>query len=114
MKLILSFLVLLGTTQFSWAGDTLSADGIAALLTDATLYGQDNGHASEQVFQRSGATFYSAGDAQSQGQWKIEGNKYCSAWPPNPSWACYDVTNDGPTVTFISSSGGRTVMSLTK
>ena len=114
MKLIFSFLIFLGTAQLSWAGNSLSADGIAALLTDATLYGQDNGHASEQVFQKSGVTFYSVGDAQSQGQWKIEDNKYCSAWPPNPSWACYDVANDGATVTFISSSGSRTVMSLTK
>ena len=98
----------------AFVSGNLSGAGIAALLTDATLYGSENGQPSEQVFQKSGATFYSIPNGQSQGEWKIEGNKYCSAWPPNPSWVCYDVINDGAAVTFVSPSGKRTLMSLTK
>ena len=96
------------------AGDALSGQGIAALLTDATLYGTDHGQPVEQVFLKSGATFYSIPNGQSQGSWKIEGDQYCSAWPPNPSFVCYDVINDGASVTFVSAGGKRTVMSLTK
>ena len=106
------FVILLSGTSF--ASGSLSGEGIAALLTDATLYGSDNGQPSEQVFQKSGVTFYSVPNGQSQGSWKIEGNKYCSAWPPNPTWVCYDVINDGAAVTFVSPSGKRTLMSLTK
>jgi hypothetical protein len=114
MKWLLSFGVLLLAATHGLASSPLSGEGIAALLTDATLYGNDNGQPSEQVFQKSGVTFYSVPNGQSQGNWKIDGKKYCSAWPPNPSWVCYDVINDGAAVTFISPSGKRTLMSLTK
>ena len=114
MKWLFGLTVMLFFSGASFASGSLSGEGIAALLTDATLYGTDNGQPSEQVFQKSGATFYSVPNGQSQGTWKVEGNKYCSAWSPNPAWVCYDVLNDGASVTFISTSGKRTVMSLTK
>ncbi len=84
------------------------------LLTDVVLMGESSGQPASQIFQKSGATFYNAGGSQSQGAWKVEGDQYCSVWPPNPSWACYDVARDGDKVTFISNSGKRTEMSLTK
>ena len=114
MKWLVFWIVVVALPGSSFASGSLSSEGIAALLTDATLYGTDNGQPAEQVFQKSGASFYSVPNGQSQGAWKIEGNKYCSAWPPNPSWVCYDVINDGAAVTFVSPSGKRTVMSLTK
>jgi hypothetical protein len=114
MKWLLCLAILAFAPANALASGSLSGVGIAALLTDATLYGTDNGQPSEQVFQKSGVTFYSVPNGQSQGSWKIEGNKYCSAWPPNPSWVCYDVINDGAAVTFVSPSGKRTAMSLTK
>jgi hypothetical protein len=114
MKWLFGLALLLLVPTASFAGGSLSGAGISALLTDATLYGTDNGQPSEQIFQKSGATFYSIPNGQSQGSWKIDGNKYCSAWPPNPMWVCYDVINDGAAVTFVSSSGKKTAMSLTK
>ena len=114
MKWLVGLSVMLFSSIASFAAGSLSGEGIAALLTDATLYGTDNGQPAEQVFQKSGVTFYSVPNGQSQGTWKIEANKYCSAWPPNPTWVCYDVLNDGASVTFVSPSGKRTVMSLTK
>jgi hypothetical protein len=114
MKWLAGLVFLFFSPDLSIASGNLSGAGIAALLTDATLYGLENGQPTEQVFQKSGATFYSVPNGQSQGSWKIEGNKYCSAWPPNPTWVCYDVINDGAAVTFVSPSGKRTAMSLTK
>lgn len=114
MKWICGLGILVFISTASLASGSLSGEGIAALLTDATLYGTDHGQPSEQVFQKSGVTFYSVPNGQSQGTWKIDGNKYCSAWPPNPSWVCYDVVNDGASVTFVSPTGKTTVMSLTK
>ena len=87
---------------------------ITNLLTDIVLQGESNGQQVSQIFQKSGATFYNVGAAQSQGSWKVEADQYCSVWPPNPTWACYDVARDGDKVTFISNSGKRIEMSLTK
>ena len=84
------------------------------LLTDVSLYGVGNKSQVEQIFQKSGVTFYLENGNSSQGNWKIENNRYCSQWPPNESWACYDVLRDGDAVTFVSSTGTRTPMSLKK
>ena len=84
------------------------------LLTDASLHGVGDKAQVEQIFQMSGVTFYLENGNSTQGNWKIENNKYCSQWPPNPSWACYDVLRDGDVVTFVSSTGKRTPMSLKK
>jgi len=84
------------------------------LFTDVSLYGVGDKAQVEQIFQKSGVTFYLEGSNSSQGNWKIENNKYCSQWLPNPSWACYDVLRDGDAVTFVSSTGTRTPMSLKK
>jgi hypothetical protein len=107
-KLLLISLLLISSAK---AGETkLTGAEMQAILYDKILYGKDV----EQIFQKSGATFYSAGGSQSQGNWKIEGEKYCSQWPPNEAWACYDITQDGDRITFISKDGNRTEMSLTK
>jgi hypothetical protein len=86
---------------------------ITTTLTDHTLQGtRDDGKSWTQVFQKSGVTFYSVGSAQSQGAWEVRGDQYCSQWPPNESWACYAMTRDGQTYTFVSASGTRTSGSI--
>lgn len=88
----------------------LTGAEMQSILYDKILYGKD----AEQIFQKSGVTFYTASGGQSQGNWKVEGEKYCSQWPPNQAWACYDMTQDGNKFTFISKDGNRTEMSTTK
>lgn len=80
------------------------------ILSDKILFAKE----AEEIFQKSGVAFYSAGGGQSQGFWKIEGGQFCSQWPPNQTWACYDMTQDGNKITFISKDGNRTKMSTTK
>lgn len=111
MKKILLFsciLLLIGSAEATEI--KLSGAEIQTILVNKILYGKDT----EQIFQKSGATFYGVGGGQSQGNWKIEKDKYCSQWPPNQSWACYDITQDGNKFTFISKDGNRTEMSITK
>lgn len=91
---------------------TLNHDEIVSVLTDAVLYAINNGNPAEQIFQKSGVTFFSTGGNQSQGTWKVVGDQYCSSWPPNPALVCYDIARDGDKVTFIDKSGKRFVMSL--
>jgi hypothetical protein len=108
-------LLVLSVGSQSFAAEVLLKNSeITSLLNDVVLHSESNGQTVEQIFQKSGVTFYSAGGGQSQGNWHVQGDQYCSTWPPNPSWACFDVARDGNKVTFISKSGKRFEMSLIK
>ncbi|MEM9850720.1 MAG: hypothetical protein AAF761_01850 [Pseudomonadota bacterium] len=65
---------------------------------------------SRQWFYASGRTLYDAG-RPSWGYWRPQGDQYCSQWPPNAGWACYDlfVSADGAKVRFLSARGDETV-----
>lgn len=109
-KILLISVILIIAPGASVAELKLSGAEIQAILSDKIIYGKDI----EQIFQKSGTTFYSSGGGQSQGNWKVEGDQYCSQWPPNQAWACYDMTKDGNKIAFISKDGQRTEMSVTK
>ena len=85
---------------------------ITVLLSDVTLTGSKNGKVIQQIFQKGGLTLYLENGAQSVGTWKVEGDKYCSQWPPNESWSCYEVEVEGQNLTFIASNGTRYPMLL--
>lgn len=81
----------------------LKGPDISTLLSESSLYADGV----EQVFRQSGQTFYMQNGTSSSGSWKVEGDKYCSVWPPNPAWACYDVLRSGDEVIFVSKDGKR-------
>ena len=56
-----------------------------------------------QDFRASGRTLYKAG-RDSWGYWRVEGDQYCSSWPPSDLWACYDMERVGDRVRFIGSA----------
>ena len=107
-KILLASVLFISSAQA--AEVKLSGADMQLIINDKILYGKDV----EQIFQKSGVTFYSSGGNQSQGNWKVEGDKYCSQWPPNQAWTCYDITQDGNKITFVSKDGNRTEMSITK
>jgi hypothetical protein len=110
MKLSLFILGLFLFCNLGHAQDKkLDALAFQALLNDITLVSIDAERAVEQVFQKSGVTFTVDMEtkAQSQGFWRIEGNKYCSKWPPSEHWSCYDVFSNDKIVVFVSSNGTR-------
>ena len=53
-----------------------------------------NGSNSSQTFEASGATDYNSAGRPTIGQWRVEGDKYCSVWPPVTIWKCYGVVVD--------------------
>ena len=87
----------------------LSGDDILTALSDQVLAGKEG---VSQIFQKSGVTYYSENGSQSQGLWKVQGDKYCSQWPPSQAWPCYDVLRDGLKIVFVSGSGTRYEMQL--
>ena len=85
---------------------TETEDQVLAALDDKALQYA----AAKQIFYVSGKTLYDAG-RPSWGNWRPQGGQYCSEWPPNAGWACYDlyVSVDGSTVRFVGGSEGTDI-----
>ena len=111
-KTMLILLSLCGCSMAMGAETALTGPAVQALLSDRILVANIDGKMIEQIFQKSGLTLYSENRAQSQGFWKVEANAYCSQWPPNETWSCFEVFQDGNNVTFVSKSGRRFPMEL--
>jgi hypothetical protein len=108
----------LGLSTLSLLGPALAAETklsgaeIILALSDVKLTAQDDGKSISQIFQKAGVTLYVVDGQQSQGFWRVEADKYCSQWPPHEQWDCYDMTRNGKTIAFISSTGKRYEMLL--
>ncbi len=110
---LLFFTAVLLLPNHANAGDMkLSGADIAFVLQDVELTAHDDGKHISQIFQKAGVTLYIVDGQQSQGFWRVEADKYCSQWPPHEQWDCYDVTQNGKTIAFISSTGKRYEMLL--
>lgn len=57
-----------------------------------------------QNFEFGGLTVYFA-DAPSSGEWRVDGNLYCSRWPPAEQWDCYGVEAKDGAVRFTGPDG---------
>jgi hypothetical protein len=79
----------------------LTGSDIATALSARELVYTDG---TRQNFAADGATFY--GDTT--GAWRVEGDQYCSIWPPSDRWACYGVEVNGLDVRFVAADGSAT------
>jgi hypothetical protein len=61
-----------------------------------------------QTFYASGKTLYNQGGRDSWGYWRVQGNQYCSQWPPNDLWACFDILARGDEIRFRGFNGDVT------
>ncbi len=82
----------------------LSGPEITRALT-ARVLGYDDG--TTQDFLADGRTLAAGG----WGRWRVEGDRYCSAWPPSDVWACYLVEREarGLDIRFTGEGGAVTV-----
>jgi len=78
----------------------LSGEDIRAALTDRRLSYPANG--ATQHFFASGRTLYIHEGQESWGVWQIDGDAYCSQWPPSDLWACYDVGRFETLLRFVA------------
>jgi hypothetical protein len=108
----LAALLILSSSSAMAAETRLSGPDIISVLQDVELTAEDAGKHISQIFQKSGVTLYVVAGQQSQGFWRVEGDRYCSQWPPHEQWDCYDVSRDGKTIAFISVRGKRYEMQL--
>jgi hypothetical protein len=99
------FLTALLLATPAWAEDWQPLDGpaIRAALESRSLIYDDG---TTQDFRPDGRTLYGT---DSWGTWRVEGNRYCSAWPPSDAWSCYDMAQDGLRLKFISGDGSESI-----
>ncbi len=89
----------------------LSGPEIKALLPTIIVKGEGT----SQRFSAVGGTTYTDHGRDSTGSWTVEGDKYCSIWPPNQTKACYGVVvEDAPpdggiaVLIWVDEAGART------
>ncbi|HUS55561.1 MAG TPA: hypothetical protein VMY41_16335 [Thermohalobaculum sp.] len=107
MKTLLFAAALLGVSPTTASDErALSGSEIIQLLAGAEVIGAGN----RQKFYESGRTLYNDG-RESWGYWRVEGDRYCSQWPPQEGWACYDMRRweegDRVWVGWIGNGGTR-------
>ena len=103
MRHLWSVLVLLAAPVQAEEWQALSGVEIADILTGHVVR-YSNGW---QDFRASGRTLYNVG-RESWGYWAVQGDQYCSMWPPSGLWDCYDMTQSGNRVRFIGAAGDVT------
>ncbi len=99
----LAFLLLLfcaGSALAEQGWHPLTGEEIRTALTDQRL----NYASAWQEFRASGRSLYNAGQ-DSWGYWRVEGDKYCSLWPPSDIWACYTMARRGEHLRFVGEAG---------
>ena len=84
----------------------LRGDEIRDVLTERTV----DYPSAWQDFRAKGLTLYNAG-ADSWGTWDVRNDRYCSQWPPNSAWVCFDVdlNGDGSAVRFRGTGNDITI-----
>lgn len=106
MRLTLTLLI--AALPLAAAGEEAQWEPLDGAQIRQALEGREVQYASaHQDFRASGRTRYVAG-RESWGYWRVEGDAYCSQWPPSGLWACYTMTRRGDALRFIGEAGDVT------
>lgn len=87
------------------AEEKLDGAAITAALSGQALHFDDG---AAQSFKADGETVYTMGK-ESIGHWQVQGDRYCSVWPPSDHWACYAVSREGDSIRFTAEDGSASV-----
>jgi hypothetical protein len=98
-------LVLWANPLFAGDWHKLNTEGITNALTARVLQYSN----ATQNFFADGRTLYES-PMPSWGKWRAQNDQYCSVWPPQNIWVCYDIERDetGLHIRFVSNSGAKT------
>jgi hypothetical protein len=104
MKLVM-VLIVLASPVFADDWHKLDSDEISKALSARVL----EYSAATQSFFADGRTLYES-PMPSWGKWRAQNDQYCSVWPPQNVWVCYDIERDesGLYIRFVSDSGSMT------
>lgn len=106
IRMALALLIATPAAAEDWRA--LPGAEIAQALTARSLVYEGG---ATQDFRADGRTLYEAGGAPSWGTWRVEGDRYCSQWPPRDAWDCYAVEAEarGLDLRFVGEGGDLTV-----
>lgn len=106
MRVLIVLLCLWAPTAQAEVWVRLMGSDIEETLNDTTW----DYKAAWQTFYASGRTLYQAG-RDSWGAWRVQGDSYCSEWPPNAGWDCYELWLDADLgrIKFIGARGDETI-----
>ncbi len=104
MRLLLGFIMVFALPAQVFAADWTPLRG-AEIAVALDGRGLDYDGANQRFFA-SGRTLYNAGE-DSWGYWRVNGDKYCSQWPPGQVWDCYRLERslDGLSLRFLDPEG---------
>lgn len=104
--------LLVAAVLLSWpavaVAEPVKIDGpaIEKALSGQSVTGNQDGRGWSQDFRADGSTVYrEANRDASPGYWRVQGDQYCSKWPPSDSWDCYDMAMEGGEILFIPDRG---------
>ena len=100
--LSLAVIAALAWTPVAAEPKVLNGDEIAALLPTIVALSPQ----SRQTFSSAGPTTYTDRGRDTFGSWRVQGDQYCSEWPPAGGWSCYTVEYDPVTATLVWIDGG--------
>jgi hypothetical protein len=104
MQLLLGIFMVFALPTQVFAADWIALNGVEIALA---LNGRGLDYdGANQRFYVSGRTLYNAGE-DSWGYWRVNGDAYCSQWPPGQVWDCYRLERsaDGLTLRFLDPEG---------
>ncbi len=105
MLRIIAMLLLAAWPAAAEDWQVLRGDAVRQALA-ARVLAYDGG--ATQNFFADGRTLYDSG-SPSWGLWRVDGDLYCSQWPPADRWDCYAVERNGLDIRFVAAGGNTTI-----
>ena len=97
----------LAVTSANAQETTLTGAEIQTLLPTVVAVGTAKD--TRQKFWTDGQTEYEERGHYSFGRWWVDGDRYCSKWPPSEAVSCYAVIRDGDKLIWVPRIGDRIV-----
>jgi hypothetical protein len=110
----LALLLIVSVSPAAAEERNLAGAQIRALLPTIIV----RGNGTSQTFSASGETTYADDGRDSHGRWSVEGDLYCSVWPPNETKACYGIAveegppDGGPATIIWSDPSGERIINI--
>ncbi|MEN0087795.1 MAG: hypothetical protein AAF737_05090 [Pseudomonadota bacterium] len=96
-------LLLFAFSTSAFAQEQLTGPEIeTALSGNTTIATGTTGTPWRQFFAGDGTTrYYSGSQPASLGEWRVQGDEYCSLWPPARTWDCYTVLRSDQIIIWL-------------
>jgi hypothetical protein len=103
---LLGMAMLLAAGSGNAAEQRLTGSEIQATLAGNSVHGTWGSTEYWSYFDPGGTTLYRTTRGTDAGQWRVEGDRYCSVWPMSGE-SCYGLARDGDRLIWLTEEGNR-------